>query len=61
MAAFVLMQMTPPPLGKRQELDLNLMYKFGAWLNFDDRLATCQVGRGFLPQERLTAGRIAGG
>jgi hypothetical protein len=37
------------------------MYKFGAWLNFDDRLATCQVGRGFLPQERLTAGRIAGG
>jgi len=55
------MQMTPLPLGERLELGLNLMYKFGIWLNFDDRLATCHVGGGFLPQERLTPGRNAGG
>ena len=50
----------PLPLGERLELGLNLMYKFGIWLNFDDRLATCPVGGGFLPQERLAADRDAG-
>ena len=57
----MLMQMTPLPLGERLELGLNLMYKFGIWLNFDDRLATCHVGGGFLPQQRLTPARNAGG
>jgi len=33
----------PLPLGERLELDLNLMYKFGIRLNFDDRLATRRV------------------
>jgi hypothetical protein len=57
----MLMPMTPLTLGERLELGLNLMYKFGVGLNFDDRLATCHVGGRFLPQERLTAGRNAGG
>ena len=37
----------PLPLSERLELDLNLMYKFGIWLNFDDRLATCHAGSAF--------------
>jgi hypothetical protein len=37
------------------------MYKFGIWLDFDDRLATCHAGGGFVPEERLTPTRNAGG
>jgi len=53
--------MTPLALGEGLELDLNLMYKLGVWLNFDQRLATCHVGGGFLPRERLTPVRKAAG